>query len=73
MTDAPATPPPLDLITTAEACQLLGVKDRSTVRVMVLSGKLTPAVRLAGRLGYLFDRDHVLAVAQARAEQRAAS
>jgi excisionase family DNA binding protein len=46
-----------DYITTAEACELLGGLDRSTLSRWVQLGKLTPAKRLPfGHGAFLFHR-----------------
>jgi predicted site-specific integrase-resolvase len=57
-------PPTNDLIGSAEACELLGGIDRSTLSRWVAFGKLTPAQQLPGRNGaFLFRRTDVEALA----------
>lgn len=57
-------PPTNDLIGSAEACELLGGIDRSTLSRWVAFGKLSPAQRLPGRNGaFLFLRSDVEALA----------
>jgi excisionase family DNA binding protein len=54
----PKTPTP-DLISTTEACEILGI-DRSGITRRVQMGRLTPALRLPGKAGaYLFHRADV--------------
>lgn len=55
---------PNDLIGSAEACELLGGIDRSTLSRWVAFGKLAPAQQLPGRNGaFLFRRADVEALA----------
>lgn len=57
-----------DLITTREACQILGYADPSSVSVMVKQGRLVPAQKLPGKRGaFLFRRTDVESLAQERA------
>lgn len=59
-----------DLIGSAEACEILALRDdkpldRSTLSRWVKDGKLTPAMRLNGKTGaMLFHRAEVLALAE---------
>lgn len=61
-----------DYVTTAEACQLLGGLDRSTLTRWVQLGKIKPAKRLSGgRHGlFLFARDDVLELRDRLAVER---
>lgn len=52
----------IDLISTAEAAQILGV-DRSTLSRWVASGRIVPAGRTSERGAMLFDRRDIEAFA----------
>lgn len=65
-----ATQPTVDdVVTASEALGILGLKNRSSVSLMVKCGELTPVRRLS--VGYLFRRSDVEALRDARAEATA--
>jgi excisionase family DNA binding protein len=52
-------PPPPDLITSSEVCDLLSI-DRSTLSRWVKEGRITPVMKLPGlRGGFVFDRNTI--------------
>ena len=60
-----------DLVTSAEAADILGVRNRSTVNRYVAEGKLVPVRKLPGLTGaFLFDRAAVLSFKEERAARR---
>lgn len=62
------TTPPTDEITTAEAADLLGYKDRSSVVRLVLEHRLTPSRKMPGSTGmYLFWRADIQRFADQKA------
>jgi predicted site-specific integrase-resolvase len=62
------------VIGTAEACELLGVKHRSSIKRYVDEGKLTPLRKMPGDTGaWLFDRAEVVKLAGERDRAEAAS
>jgi len=64
---------PLDIISTVEACELLGGIDRSTLTRWVDAGKVIPMHKLPGATGaWLFTRAEIERVAE-ELEARAAS
>lgn len=49
-----------DLITTSEACELLGFTSRSTLSRYVAVGRIAPAMKMPGTTGaFLFNRGDV--------------
>jgi hypothetical protein len=57
--------PELNLISTREACRLLGDIDKATLLSWVHQGKIVAAHRGATRnSGYLFERDYILGFAE---------
>lgn len=70
MQDLPASPDPL--ISTAEATEILGYRNASSVARLVYEQKLVPAHKLAGPRGaYLFHRADVVALAAQRSATKA--
>lgn len=58
-----------DLIVSAEACQILGGVDRSTLSRWVKFGDITPARQMPGKRGaFLFHRADIEAFAAARVQ-----
>lgn len=56
--------PELNLISTREACRLLGDIDKVTLLSWVHQGKINAAHRGPKNSGFLFDRDYVLVFAE---------
>jgi hypothetical protein len=62
------TPATVDLITSRQALDVLGLAHPASITRLVQSGRLTPAQRLPGRTGaLLFNRADVEALAAERA------
>ena len=53
-----------NVVTASEALDILGLKSRSSISIMVKCGELTPALKLS--FGYLFRREDVEALRDAR-------
>jgi hypothetical protein len=56
--------PELNLISTREACRLLGDIDKTTLLDWVKQGKITPAHRGPKNSGFLWDRDYIVVFAE---------
>ncbi len=68
MHDASGMPQQLEMLTTAQACQVLGI-ERTTLTRWVAAGRIKPAHKLPSRNGaFLFHRDDVKALVAERTE-----